>query len=247
MLHTFLAKKIDNKYERKVLENADNVVVVSKDIKRLFTKKSEAINPDKIVIIPNGYDEKDFAQSIQVNKKCTITYTGTIAESYNVSALISALEEINETDKVNLIFVGKVADSIKEEFNNSKIKENVSFAGYKPHSESIKYLLQSTILLLVIPDLENNKGILTGKLFEYLAAKKPILNIGPTDGDAAEIIDYCKSGKTFNYSDKEEIKAYLLALINNHNNGDIISSSGKNIEFSRENLSKKFTQLIKDL
>ena len=244
LLHTSLAKKIDNKYERDVLINADNVIVVSKDIKRLFSKKSEAINPDKITIIPNGYDENDFSQDIKANNEFTITYTGTIAESYNIKGLISALEEVIKIHQLRLVFVGKIAESIKNKFINSKINESVKFIGYKPHSESIKYLLQSTILLLVIPELENNKGILTGKLFEYLASRKPILNIGPTDGDAAEIINYCAAGSTYNYTNKDGIKDFILNVINDNKN---IIPLGNAVEFSRENLSKKFTQIIKKL
>lgn len=56
----------------------------------------------------------------------------------------------------------------------------------------------------------NSKGILTGKLFEYLSVKTPILGIGPLDGDAAIVLNESKAGKMFDYDDLAGMKNYLL-------------------------------------
>jgi hypothetical protein len=55
-------------------------------------------------------------------------------------------------------------------------------------------------LLMGIPDVENNFCILPGKLFEYLAANKPIICIGPLHSDADRIIDECGAGRVFHYA-----------------------------------------------
>ena len=90
--------------------------------------------------------------------------------------------------------------------------ENVEIVNYVPHQESIKYLYNSSALLLVIPDFNGNSGILTGKLFEYLATKIPVVGIGPTNGDAADIINDCSAGKMHDYSAVKELTQYLESL-----------------------------------
>ena len=60
------------------------------------------------------------------------------------------------------------------------------FINYVDHSIAIEYKRKSQVLLLLIPNIKKNKGILTGKLFEYLIAWRPIFAIGPENGDLAQ-------------------------------------------------------------
>jgi hypothetical protein len=89
----------------------------------------------------------------------------------------------------------------------------VEFIPYVSHRDAIRYMSDSSSLLLVIPFHSSNRSILTGKLFEYLASNRPILCIGPTDGDAADIINNTGSGRTIDYSDFKSIEEYLRSLI----------------------------------
>ena len=81
----------------------------------------------------------------------------------------------------------------------------IEFIPYVNHKDAIKYMMESSVLLLIIPDHHSNKSIITGKLFEYLASGKPILCIGPPDGDAADIIETSGNGKCAGYYDTETI------------------------------------------
>ena len=74
---------------------------------------------------------------------------------------------------------------------------------------NVKYQKNADLLLLVIPNIENSEGILTGKIFEYLASGNPIIGLGPKNGDAAKIIDQCKAGKFFSRNEQKEISAYI--------------------------------------
>ena len=73
--------------------------------------------------------------------------------------------------------------------------------------ESVALLQSADTLLLMIPDLPNNKGILTGKLFEYLGSGRPVWGFGPTEGDANLILQSCRAGELF-----EDPQAAALAL-----------------------------------
>ncbi len=243
LLHTRLVKRIDEKKEREVLEVADKVIVVGKSLKENFYSK---INQEKFVVITNGYDEEDFEEQKHVRpEKFTITYTGTLSDQYNVAAFIEVCEAIKSKGVDFIIrFIGNVAESKLNEFKNASLLENVEIVNYVPHQESIKYLYNSSALLLVIPDFNGNKGILTGKLFEYLASGIPIVGIGPTDGDASEIIDECEVGKMFDYTETEKIYENLYNLIESFRIKQ--NDSKQYLKYSRKNLTQQLKELIDD-
>ena len=94
---------------------------------------------------------------------------------------------------------------------------------------------------MIIPSHQSNKSIITGKLFEYLASGKPVLCLGPADGDAATIIEKCKSGITADYYDSEKISDFLNNL--NKNSGSSDMNSVK--EYSRIRLTEKVSEVLK--
>jgi len=240
--HTALALKIDLNYERKVLENADVLVTVSEDVKRLFAEKSKLPIANKTVVIPNGYDEDDFRIKPQKPEgKKVITYTGTISEAYDVSGLLKAIGNLDANIRKEFVirFVGKVPHVIVQNFESAGI--SVELTGYVDHAKSVEYLFLSDLLLMVVPRVKNNRGIITGKFFEYLASGKPVLAIGPVDGDLAGIIQETHCGKIFDYSDAEGIKAFIQDSLENKN---MESNPEIRHQFSRRNLTHKISELL---
>lgn len=238
--HTPLAKYIDKRYERKVLQKADKVVTVSNALKNEYSNLVNGSIESKAVILPNGYDHADFENKTpSTPKDFTLTYTGTITKEYNFNGLIKAIQQLKEEGKqIKLRFIGHVNLAIQQQL--TKALPTTEFVGYVAHNSSIDYLLNTTALLLVIPEIENNKGILTGKLFEYLGAKKPIVCLGPSDGDAASIINECEAGKTFEYEDHSLIYNYLLELVEN----PLLEANNKVVDYTRKNLAQKLSELL---
>ena len=113
-LHTSLAKKTDKRYELSVLQNADRIITVS-SIADIFASKGEGIR-EKITIITNGYDAADFTDIVESPPDIfTITYCGTVAESYPITPLLEALANINKSGKQYLLkFIGVVNNNIKK-------------------------------------------------------------------------------------------------------------------------------------
>lgn len=240
--HTTLARNIDRKYEQKVIENADLLISVSEDLKRIFAEKSTRPITVKTVVIPNGYDTEDFqVENIPVEIKKVITYTGTISEAYDVDNLLTALQQIGDEWKKKLLirFVGKIPSSIASKFKETGFE--VELVGYVDHSKSIEYLLRSDLLLLVIPKVANNKGILTGKFFEYLASQKTILAIGPTIGDLAQIIVETQCGQIFDYTDTEGIKQFIIQELTLPKT---TTCSEKVNQYSRKELTRKLISCL---
>ena len=234
MLHTKWAKRKDLNYEKGVIEKSDKIVVVSDSIKQLLINKSNLIQESKIHVIPNGFDEEDFSvSSTNKNNKFLLSYVGTITKDYPLDSIKKSITNLN----INLEFTGKADHPTKHLLN-----EIAGFNNHVKHKESINLLLASDMLLLVIPKIANNKGILTGKLFEYLGARKPILCIGPRDGDAAKIIQECKAGKTFDFSDENGIYEFIETCMSN----EYIFENKNYLNYSRRNLTKTLSKILND-
>lgn len=249
MYHTPMAKRTDLAYEKNVLTHADQVIVVSDAIKKQFLSKSTKLTESKFSVIPNGYDEADFnGQKIKKTNQFIITYTGTLASNYNIEAFLKAVFKLTEEtgeNKVILRFVGVVAENFKNLIENTSLGKITEFVGHVEHSQSIRYLLSSTILFLAIPDVKNNEGILTGKLFEYLGAQKPIIGIGPVEGDAAKIITNCKAGVMFDYYNQDKIFEYLLNKYKLWQKGDKHNLDEDIVaNYSRKSLTMELVNLI---
>ena len=245
LYHSFVSGRIDACYERKVLIEADKVVTVSDPIKRMFTSKSSRIDPSKIMVIPNGFDEEDFGEKGQSDPgKLVITYTGTIKEDYKIDALLSAIGKVAARGETILLrFAGRISAGIKEKIISTPHIET-EFYDYVPHLESVKFILRSDALLLIIPKIENNKGILTGKLFEYLGSGLKIIGIGPADSDAGKIIRECSSGEMFEYDDEKAIEANVIKLTEMKKSG-MAPVNRKMINlYSRRNQALEITKIL---
>ncbi len=246
MYHTPCAKKRDKKLERQVLQSADAVVAVSDAIKNLYLSKLDTAEQAKFHVIPNGFDEEDFTGVFEPrkNRDFTITYTGTMAENYHIETFLRVLGEISDKG-VRLRFVGRVAEKYKSLLRDSELGDKVVFVPHVKHAEAVRYMVSSDLLLLAIPDVPDNEGILTGKLFEYLASGVPVLGVGPVNGDAARIIRECDAGKMFDYGDAAGMNAFLLEKIRRFAAGETGSREPRCRQFSREALTAEMVRLFK--
>ena len=247
--HLPFARNKDSAYEREVLEKADHVIVVSEDIKRIFSEKSKKIDPSKIIVIPNGYDEEDFRMPVAPPAdRFVITYTGTLSDEYKIDGLLGALAKFHKEFPgfpVLLRFIGTVSSKWKSAISNSLPEPMIEFMDYVPHHEAIRFMLGSNALLLLIPDIKNNAGILTGKLFEYLAARHSVICLGPVNGDAATIINEAEAGRTLACNDATGIYSYLVFLKDQWLSPPGITVRSQNIvRFSRRTLTARLAEII---
>jgi glycosyltransferase involved in cell wall biosynthesis len=238
---TILSRYIDEKYEKSVLKTADKITTVGISLKKIFAKKTEEAD-SKTVVITNGYDEDDFKDLESSSpQKLTITYVGTLSDIYPTEGLVKALKTMQGNGKdFTLRFVGTVSANIKDLLLSSIKNSSVEFIPYVTHIEAIKYMMTSTVLVLIIPGHHSNKSIITGKLFEYVASGKPILCLGPADGDAAGIITECRSGLTIDYEDSAKISEFLGNLAVNHDNTDKTAA----LNYTRFNLAKRMSEVL---
>lgn len=209
LYQTRWAEKINRRYEQSALDACDRLLLVADDREKLD------IDSSKVVFIPNGFDDEDFAGKKPLfPDEFTICYTGTVADSYPTATLLEALTSLKGKMSFKLRFVGKVSDIKREQFK--ELGSAVEFIEFVPHEDVINYMLNSSILLLMVVQTANNKSLLSGKIFEYLASSIPILFLGPTDGAAANIIRQAGSGDAFDYNDSEGVRDFLLQQYQYH-------------------------------
>jgi len=238
---TCLSYRIDSYYEKKVLKSAGKIITVGKSLSEIFISKLPHLK-EKIEIIPNGYDNDDFSGlNATLPENFTISYIGTLSDKYPVTGLLQALKKFDE-NKIDfrLRFTGFVSSRQKESILSALNNSNIEFNPYADHSIAVKSMADSTLLLLIIPDHKSSKSIITGKLFEYLASGKPVICLGPVDGDAAEILEECGHGKTFSYYDTRNIYEYLNFLYLNPER----SNKSAPAIYARENLVKRVVMLL---
>jgi len=250
LLHAAPAAKKDAAFEKQVLETADAILVVSETIKRAFVNKSVFVFPEKIHVIPNGYDEKDFPGEIETPKdKFIITYVGTMADSYRPEIFFYVLKRIvseHPEFKVLFRFVGNVPSSVKKMTADLGLENYCEWNGHVTHEEAVMFMRKSNALLLIIPDAEGAEGILTGKLFEYLGAKRLILGLGPVQGDAAKIINDCRAGEMFHREEEERLYSTLLDVLKKWKQGESYFESNDNIkEYRRSELTKEVANILR--
>jgi glycosyltransferase involved in cell wall biosynthesis len=238
---TYFSKWIDTNYEKKVLTNSDKIITVGTSLKNIFSSKQKGIE-NKIEVITNGYDDHDFKGIESTNPpKLTLTYVGTLSDIYPVDGLVAALKKMKQEGMdFALRFVGSVSEKTRQLILTDIPDTEVEFIPYVIHSEAVKYMFSSTILLLIIPSHQSNKSILTGKLFEYLATGKPVLCLGPTDGDAASIIKHIAAGSVFNYYDSDAMYQFLIQP-----SGKIIQPPGPGkLMYSRKELTRQLSMIL---
>ena len=242
------AKKKNKILEKLVLKNADCVLTVSESLKEQFS-----INARRVEVITNGYDnETRSAEDTVLDKLFTISYIGLLPKQSNPKLFFKVLQELcsqNEDFKndLKLNFIGDISDDVRVEVLKNNLEKNTSFKGYVDHEKAIEFQNKAQVLLLLIPNIEKSKGILTGKLFEYLIAKRPILAIGPEDGDLAEILKETDSGILIDFSNREQLSSEILKFYHQYKKGNLKVNS-KNIgKYHRKELTKKLAFIIKSL
>lgn len=235
-----------HRLEKEVLSKADRVTTVSWH----WAEELSAIGNRKVDVVTNGYDEEDYKNLKRVpDKKFSISHIGLLSAERKLGNFWNALRELCDEEpsfKEHLVIrlAGKVDYEVLQEVESKSLMPFVEIKGYLPHEEAIQMQLDATVLLLVLNDVPNAKGHIPGKLFEYLASGRPILGIGPVDGDAARIVEETGAGLFFNVWDNTKIKNGLRQLFHTWIRGRLDISDAEICMYERKYLSMKIIGLL---
>ena len=242
-----LTKKANKKHhqlEQEVLEKSDMVIVVGETMKKKFLKHNHNIE-----VLTNGFDSYENSLTIELDSNFSITHVGLMNADRNPTILWEVLYEISSENidfknNLRIKFIGKIDDTVIQDIQVFNPK-NIVRIPYLDHEEVRKYQASSQVLLLSINHVPSAKGIITGKIFEYLQAKRPILGIGPEDGDAAAILKKTNAGNIVGFNNKVELKTAVLKLYKDFKEEKLFVKSINIEQFHRKNITRQLAQVIK--
>ena len=181
-----LKESAERAVARLVAGRADAVVAVSEAIATEMMGRSPR---GDVITIPNGSDFDDFAGlPYQPGDRFRITHTGSFFGKRDPRPFLSALAG-STFDDVTARFVGDFRSSDLEWARTQALGDRLELIPYAPRRRSLELQRDSEALLLLIPEAGGRgRGVLSGKVFEYMAAERPILAVVPPDGAAADLV-----------------------------------------------------------
>jgi glycosyltransferase involved in cell wall biosynthesis len=195
---------------RLVARQADAIVAVSEAI----AEETRAIEPrGRVVTIANGSDFDDFAGLAYTRgDRFRLTHAGSFFGKRDPKPFLRALAESGLED-VTVRFVGDFRPGDRAFMESLGLGDRVEVIDYVPRRESLRLQRDSDALLLLIPDAGGRgRGVLSGKVFEYLAAERPVLAVVPPDGAAAELVRETGAGLVAGPDDVPGIRDALVEL-----------------------------------
>lgn len=202
----------DLSYEKQIIDTADQILCVGEFLLNKLKNRAKNQDSSRFHLVSMGYDDQiNYQIACPANQYLTILYTGTIGMEYRPEVVLEALKELKSNGlEIRLRFVGNTAQEIQDLASQLGIQDLVQFDSYVEHAEIPRILAQADLLLLVSPKVKSEQLIIPGKLYEYLATKKPIINIGDPHSNTAKIVSECESGINIDRDEKEELVRYLM-------------------------------------
>lgn len=196
----FLRKWFDKRLEVKTITQADALVTVSKPL----ANKLRILHQKKpIFTIMNGFDIDEINKSPINNKKFTITYTGNLYyKKQDPELLLKAIRELTDErilklNDVRINFYGPTQYWLSQKISKYGLDKIVTQHGTVPRGIVLKRQRESQILLILGWNDPKERGLYSGKIFEYLVAKRPILAIGRYKGVLSELLEETNAGYYF--------------------------------------------------
>ncbi|MBN2482347.1 MAG: glycosyltransferase [Bacteroidales bacterium] len=243
-----LTKWSDRKHkqlEKNVLTHADHIITVSPSM----TTEFQTMGIHNISTITNGFDTLPHRNSSRMERGFTMMHLGSMPASRNPVNLWKVLSELIKenhlfADKLEVILSDKTDIKIVETIRHFDLDKHIKLHPYTPHEEAMQKIRDAHVLLLFVNNSPNARGILTNKLFEYLSAKRPILAIGPEDGDVAMILSETHAGRIFDFKEHKALKQHLLSLFDLYSHNRLQISSKGIEKYHRKDLTGDLVRLL---
>ncbi len=232
--------------EQSVLSQANLISVVGNSMYKKFASSNS-----NCTVITNGFDEDGSEENSVLDSLFTLTHIGMLNADRNPTIFWEVLRDITDENaefasKVKINLIGKIANEVKESIREYGIEKYISYTNYIPHNSVLKHQKKSQVLLLFINQVPHAEGIITGKVFEYLQAKRPILALAPVDGDLATILNKTKAGTVNAFDDYSSLKKTILSHYNSYLENNLKVDTQDISMYHRKNLTRQLAELLKN-
>jgi hypothetical protein len=246
--YTFIRKNRERRLEIKTISKASALTTVSAP---LSEKLKELHSYKEVYSVPNGYDPERISDvSCDFNNMFTLTYTGSLyLGKRDPSKLFQAFSELILENKVNpekieIRFYGQKENWFDKHVEKYSLNSIVTHYGFIPREESLKAQKESHILLVLLWDNPEEVGVYTGKVFDYLASRRPMITIGPDiENVIKELLDKTSTG--YYTSSVEELKEIIKLYYDEYERTGTVAYRGKGIEaYSQKEMARKFAEIL---
>jgi hypothetical protein len=241
------ARKKHYAMEREVLSMADDVICVTPSVGEDYRPMTSG----RMHVITNGYDTSDMPQEkVALDDMFTITHAGSINAQRNPVTLWRVLGDMCREDstfasRLKIQLAGTLSPEVFSSLKENGLEKNTIYHDYLPHDEVIKLQHSSRVLLMLMYRAPHGKMFIVGKLFEYLASRRPILAVGYPDGDAAHIINDAHSGNVVEFDDYTTTRGVVQEAYERYMAGDDGYTPATGIEkYSRRELTGRLASEI---
>jgi glycosyltransferase involved in cell wall biosynthesis len=232
-------KQKHKQLEQKVLQRADHVVVTAPSLKEDFE-----IHNHKIAVLTNGYEQQLPILSVPTTG---MVYAGSLKTQQNPTVLWKAIASLIKSNAdfcnaFSLDVYGKVATSIKAEVKSLGIDSHVRFLDYQPKELIDTQLTNAKSLLLLGINMPMTANVIHGKLFEYMAAQRPVLGIGPKPSDMQSLFEKHQLGVYVSFDEEALIEKTLIDWFVNN---DLPQPPKSIASYERNVIAQEYLDLIR--
>ena len=249
--HLGLTRRSEEKHhklEKEVLDGATRIIAVSPMVQKDF----QAMTSTPVELITNGFDEEDFNREFELDEYFNITHTGLFASDGNPETLWKVLADKCSSDEefkrsLRIRLVGKTDKEIIDSIVSAGLGQNLRDFGYQSHEVAVREQLNTSVLILPLRKEPEYEAVLPGKLFEYLASRRPILGIGQTEGAMAKVVRETGSGVVYNWDEEKKIKVWIELCWDEFKNDELKDNMSDISKYSRRKLTKRLASLLNEL
>jgi glycosyltransferase involved in cell wall biosynthesis len=246
--HSVIRKYIESRLEIDVLSSADALTTVSdplvKNLHKLHGKNRKIFN------IPNGFDPNYLNIDGSLSNKFNIVYTGIIYKKNEPEILFEALKDLilsKKIDQDDILVDLYIKDEgwIEDEVKDYSLQDIIKIHGFIPRDKAIKRQREAQLLLMLTWNDPDQPGIYTGKIFEYLSARRPIISIGRHGGVVEDLLK--ETGSGFHTSNIEDTKRAIMEAYLMFKRSGKVEYNGnlKKIErYTHREMAKKFADIL---
>ena len=250
-----LRQRLELVLERKLVKAADVVISVSEQ-KTEYLKKLHPKATCKWETLTNGYDPEVFepllAEPKEKNDTIDFVYTGRLFKNRRGYAFAEALGQLNQeqpqlTKNVRIHIVGGVSPEIQKRYDEIldqyQISHLYNFTGDVSYQDAMRAQVQCDYLLLIVDTGATSDGVIPGKLFEYIASKRPIFALC-NPGATKDIIEAAEAGIVLPAESIDSCKSALSDWLKKPAPDKVHFNQGYLNQFERKTISKNLAKIF---